>query len=310
MEPRMDYSLSPAVLVCGSDGVGGGLLADAVVASGGIVRDRVPIGAAAAAVRDRLNADAVVAWLDDGDDAAAEALLAVIARRADAGHLRAVIVAPRDRIDLASRHAGHGDVDLLCEPNAADLVAAISGMIAARPARLNDSSVDPLYAQLHALGEQMGQIARALSGLSARGGGSVAAPSAGFNRWPPARPGGRGGEGPIDAAYVRALIRGRRLRESYFPADLFADPAWDILLDLTAARLEQRPVAVSSLCIAAAVPPTTALRWIKTLTDSGVLVRIADPSDGRRIFIALADDAAESMMTYLGEARRLAATPI
>jgi hypothetical protein len=41
--------------------------------------------------------------------------------------------------------------------------------------------------------------------------------------------------------------------------DLFADPGWDILLDLYAARQEGKQVSVSSLCIAAAVPPTTAL---------------------------------------------------
>jgi hypothetical protein len=44
------------------------------------------------------------------------------------------------------------------------------------------------------------------------------------------------------------------MREQFFGPDLFADPAWDILLDLYAARLEQQRVAVSSLCIAAAVP--------------------------------------------------------
>ena len=42
-----------------------------------------------------------------------------------------------------------------------------------------------------------------------------------------------------------------------------------MLLDLLAARLERERVSVSSLCIAAAVPPTTALRWIRTLTDKG-----------------------------------------
>ncbi|MET0270518.1 MAG: winged helix DNA-binding protein, partial [Sphingomonas sp.] len=73
-----------------------------------------------------------------------------------------------------------------------------------------------------------------------------------------------------------------------------------------AARLERRQVAVSSLCIAAAVPPTTALRWIKLLTEQGLLIRIADPTDGRRVFIELADQAADGMMNYLAAAQRLA----
>ncbi len=97
---------------------------------------------------------------------------------------------------------------------------------------------------------------------------------------------------------VRRMLRQRRMREQYFPADLFADPAWDMLLDLHAARLERQPVSVSSLCIAAAVPATTALRWIKTMTDAGLFLREADPHDGRRIFIALAEGASDALARY------------
>jgi hypothetical protein len=61
--------------------------------------------------------------------------------------------------------------------------------------------------------------------------------------------------GVIDAAYVRSIIRTRRLRDRFFPSGLFADPAWDMLPELYAARLERHAVAVSSLCIPA-VPPT------------------------------------------------------
>ncbi len=107
----------------------------------------------------------------------------------------------------------------------------------------------------------------------------------------------------ITANEVRAIIRLRRMRDRFFRSDLFADPAWDMLLDLMAARLERMQVAVSSLCIAAAVPPTTALRWIKTLSENGMFVRIADPEDGRRVFIALSDGAAAGMAAYLSAAK-------
>ena len=63
------------------------------------------------------------------------------------------------------------------------------------------------------------------------------------------------------------MIRARRLRARYFPEDLFADPAWDMLLDLLQAEIAQLRVPVSSLCIAAAVPATTALRWLKTMVS-------------------------------------------
>src|SRR3546814_11460790 len=70
------------------------------------------------------------------------------------------------------------------------------------------------------------------------------------------------------ALFGQNLIRCRRLRDRYFDGDLFADPAWDMLLDLyLAAERNTRPVSISSLCIASAVPAPTALRWIKTFED-------------------------------------------
>lgn len=99
----------------------------------------------------------------------------------------------------------------------------------------------------------------------------------------------------VDAARIRAHIKARRLRDRFFDSSLFADPAWDILLDLAAARLEGRAVSVSSLCIAAAVPTTTGLRWIKALVDRGMLERQSDREDARRAFISLAPSTARRM---------------
>lgn len=119
-----------------------------------------------------------------------------------------------------------------------------------------------------------------------------------------ARPASNGPQGftRSRARFVRGLIRQRRERERHFPADMFADPAWDMLLDLYAAHYEGgKNVSVSSLCIAAAVPATTALRWIKTMTDAGYFVRVADPNDGRRIFIQLAETTRAELDTYFND---------
>ena len=89
------------------------------------------------------------------------------------------------------------------------------------------------------------------------------------------------------------------MRNRFFDAELFADPAWDIMLDLMAARLEGAKVSVSSLCIAAAVPATTALRWIKTMTDAGYLERRSDPTDARRVYIHLSEETARKMSQYI-----------
>ena len=114
----------------------------------------------------------------------------------------------------------------------------------------------------------------------------------------------------VEAGQIRAMIRTRRMRDHFFKGGLFADPAWDMLLDLMAARLEKQRVAVSSLCIAAAVPPTTALRWIKTLSEQGLFVRVADAEDGRRVFIELSDWAAAALEAYLRAALRVSPVAI
>ena len=87
----------------------------------------------------------------------------------------------------------------------------------------------------------------------------------------------------------------------HFDADLFADPAWDILLDLAAARAERQQVSVTSLCIAAGVPATTALRWIGQMVDADLLVRVSDPHDRRRAYIALSDHTADALARYFSE---------
>lgn len=104
---------------------------------------------------------------------------------------------------------------------------------------------------------------------------------------------------PVSPALVRRLIRLRRDRERHFPAEIFADPAWDMLLDLIAARMEGTNVPVSSLCVAAAVPTTTALRWIRTLTEAGLLERRTDAVDARRSFVTLSDTAHAGILAWL-----------
>jgi DNA-binding MarR family transcriptional regulator len=103
------------------------------------------------------------------------------------------------------------------------------------------------------------------------------------------------------ARMVRKIILHRRKRERQFASHLLADPGWDMLLDLYAAHHEGQKVSVSSLCIAAAVPATTALRWIKTLEDEGHLVRSQDPYDGRRIFIGISDAGRVKMNEYFDD---------
>ena len=69
------------------------------------------------------------------------------------------------------------------------------------------------------------------------------------------------------------------------------------------------PVSVSSLCIAASVPSTTALRWIGQMTETGLLERASDPGDRRRAFTQLSNEARSAMAGYF-EALGRGASPI
>lgn len=107
-----------------------------------------------------------------------------------------------------------------------------------------------------------------------------------------------------DPRMIRWIIRQRRLRDRYFESDLFADPGWDILLELAASRAEHHRVSISDLTLAAAVPATTALRWITMMTERRLLVRVPDDQDKRRTYITLAEPVAEAIARYFDELGR------
>lgn len=104
----------------------------------------------------------------------------------------------------------------------------------------------------------------------------------------------------VSARFVRSILEARRRRNKFFDSELFADPGWDILLELYAMELAQERVSVSKLCLAAGVPASTALRWITKMEKDGLLKRREDPLDGRRVWIALSDEASDAMERYFG----------
>jgi DNA-binding MarR family transcriptional regulator len=102
--------------------------------------------------------------------------------------------------------------------------------------------------------------------------------------------------------FARQLFSLRRLREEVFGANLFADPAWDLLLHLYVESAAGAQVAISGLCAAARVRPTTGLRWINLLVDAGLLEKSDDPDDARRVFVGFAEGAEESIHRLLIQA--------
>lgn len=184
-----------------------------------------------------------------------------------------------------------------CNPSGTAAISDAGGQIGATMATATGPEVSKAQAtvRLQQLSEEVGRIANVLAALSEHETAAAAMTAVGDQEEDGER---------LDAGFIRSIIRVRRMRDHFFMGNLFADPAWDMLLDLMAARVERQRVAVSSLCIAASVPPTTALRWIKSLCDQGLFVRVADPEDGRRVFIELSGETAARMEAYLKSAQR------
>lgn len=266
------------------------------------VLDVIPVHAAAEHLSGLIALDAVILSCS-GQEPGLDALLARLDSMAEAGSISLLVITNLAGLDQVHAHVHSRSTVIICEPEPIDIAAALTalGGHRAHEVRLHDISKDDETEanRFDVLSDQLLKLNRMIEALVQNK--TAEEPSDGLWEHPtnivksPSR--GYSAEAQdttfpahkVHAHQVRALLRARRLREQILEPDLFADPAWDILLDLMAARLENTRVSVSSLCIAAAVPPTTALRWIRQLTDRGLLERQADPRDGRRIFIGLSE---------------------
>ncbi|OYU15082.1 MAG: hypothetical protein CFE37_07655 [Alphaproteobacteria bacterium PA4] len=216
----------------------------------------------------------------DGDVLFADAaLLADLGAAGVAAIAVPIVIAASDDVPAAVIDGAAGVI--FADDDAAVVAAVLAQAVApASGWRVGDFS-DTTRGKINALSAEAQRIAEALNRLAAE------------ERQQPID------TSPVDAALVRRLIRVRRERDRWFPAEIFADPAWDMLLDLIAARMEGKTVPVSSLCIASAVPTSTALRWVRSLQEAGLFLRHTDPGDARRSYITLSDTAAAAMLAWL-----------
>lgn len=258
--------------------------------------DAVTIDSAVERIERQVAATALWIELDRDGGADMDEMLECVARKAVEGRFPVVVSSTAALIDpiLARLDAGSVEFVVDGDESARAAALAIASASAGMPMRLSDVASDQSAARLRQLSDEVSRIAATLARLSA---GPTAAV-------PPVEPAVRADAPEIAAETVRSVIRARRLRARFFPEDLFADPAWDMLLDLLQAEIAHLRVPVSSLCIAAAVPATTALRWLKTMVSQGIFIRRADPHDGRRVFVELAPEASRALRRYFAEVGR------
>lgn len=226
-------------------------------------------------LRDRSEITADCLFIESGD------LAAISVDDLDRLALPLVVAMAAPGAVIADDIADRADGFVFADDDAATMAAVFAGVTGGAPQfRVRDLS-DGTARQMNALSAEASRIADALLRLAETQRAAAVTAK------------------PVDSALIRRLLKIRRERDRFFPAEIFADPAWDMLLDLTAAQLEGKHVPVSSLCIAAAVPTTTALRWIRSLAEAGIFHRRMDPADARRSYISLSETASAAMLAYL-----------
>jgi hypothetical protein len=287
-----------ALAIAGPDGAGDEAAA-AIGYAGGRLVARIGWTDAAAALGDHAPIDVLMIEAESVPDDRLDAALPHLDALARATGAQLVVALDTAQIDRIAACLFGPHVQLLCAPTRTDRVAALSLASLGRGQPSGSVRGDE-HERLRRLSEEVARIAQTLASLtdqegllpSAERGGMLGDRRGGYRATP------AGSARPVDAQEVRRAIRSRRLREQFFPPNLLEDPGWDMLLDLFAAELEDHAVSVSSLCIAAAVAPTTALRWITRMTEAGLFERRPDPFDRRRAFMRLSDAAREGMRRY------------
>ena len=101
------------------------------------------------------------------------------------------------------------------------------------------------------------------------------------------------------ARTARMIYRTRQLRAAIFGPELFAEPAWDMLLDLFIQKANGRRVGTTSLCLGANVPQTTGLRYIDLLEEEGLVYRYTPPDDKRLSLVDYTPEGYKRMRHYL-----------
>ncbi|WP_156172096.1 hypothetical protein [Aurantiacibacter gangjinensis] len=109
------------------------------------------------------------------------------------------------------------------------------------------------------------------------------------------------------AASAERMYRDRAARRSFFPQELFAEPAWDVLLDLFAKEVRGQRVPIGKAIAASHAPHATALRHINSLVDAEMIERRGNDDDQRVALLSLTKEARRSMRAYLRSKAAVAA---
>lgn len=95
--------------------------------------------------------------------------------------------------------------------------------------------------------------------------------------------------------YFSSLLELRRTRERYFGSELFGEPAWDIMLELMLARIDDREILSSQLKSHAGSPAVVTRHYLEALVEAKLVDRFDNASNVDDPSIVLSSEAARRM---------------
>lgn len=95
-------------------------------------------------------------------------------------------------------------------------------------------------------------------------------------------------------SYFAGLLQLRRTRERYFGNSLFGEPAWDVMLELMIARIDQREIKMSDLANPNSLGIVTR-QYVEALVDAKLVDQFENPENDNDPFLALSSETARRM---------------
>jgi hypothetical protein len=95
--------------------------------------------------------------------------------------------------------------------------------------------------------------------------------------------------------YFVSLLDLRRMRERYFGSELFGEPAWDIMLELMIARIEERELLASQLKSHSHSPNIVTRHYLEALVEAKLVDRFDNAGNIDDPCLSLSSEAARRM---------------
>jgi DNA-binding MarR family transcriptional regulator len=95
------------------------------------------------------------------------------------------------------------------------------------------------------------------------------------------------------------LLRQRQQRSDYVSSTLFAEPGWDMLLELYVIENSGSSTAASALLPHSAITKSTKARWLDHLEQLRLVRRRAHPLEPDTEFVELTNEGARELERYL-----------